>query len=152
MRVERLADRADAAIHHVGRRDDVDAGLRLVHRLGHQHRDAVVVVDIFAGAGVADHAVMAVVGVGVERHVADQAELGEFPLQQARRAAHQVLGVQRLGALGILDVGRRHREQRDGRDAERGGLLDMPGQPVERDPHHAGHRADLGGLAAALDG
>ncbi len=43
-----MADRADAAVHHVGGRDHVEAGLGLDHRLGDQHRDAVVVVDVFA--------------------------------------------------------------------------------------------------------
>ena len=35
--VERGADRADAAVHHVGGRDDVGAGARLVERLLDQH-------------------------------------------------------------------------------------------------------------------
>jgi hypothetical protein len=36
-------DRADAAVHHVGGRDDVAAGFRLAQRLLHQHRDGLVV-------------------------------------------------------------------------------------------------------------
>ena len=46
LRVERAADGADAAIHHVGGRDDVASGLRLDQRLAHQHGDRLVVHDL----------------------------------------------------------------------------------------------------------
>ena len=39
------ADGADAAVHHVGGRDDVAAGLGLHQRLPHQHRERLVVED-----------------------------------------------------------------------------------------------------------
>ena len=51
------ADRADAAVHHVARRDDVDAGLGLHQRLLDQHLDGLVVEDV---AGVVEQAVLAV--------------------------------------------------------------------------------------------
>ena len=70
-RVERLADGADAAVHHVGGRDDVAAGFRLHQRLLDQHRDGLVVEDF----AVAQQAVMAVAGEGIERHVAEKADL-----------------------------------------------------------------------------
>jgi hypothetical protein len=38
---QRRADRADAAVHHVRRRDDVDAGLGLGQRLADQHLDGL---------------------------------------------------------------------------------------------------------------
>ena len=77
--VERLADRADPAVHHVGRRDDVAAGFRLHQRLLDQHRDGLVVED----DAVAHQAVMAVAGVGIERHVAQDADLRHFFLDRA---------------------------------------------------------------------
>ena len=40
------ADGADAAVHHVGGRDDVAAGLGLHQRLAHQHLDGLVVDDV----------------------------------------------------------------------------------------------------------
>ena len=43
--VERLADRADPPVHHVGRRDHVAAGLGLDQRLPGQHREGLVVDD-----------------------------------------------------------------------------------------------------------
>ena len=69
--VERRADSADAAVHHVGRRDDVAAGLRLDQRLLDQHRDRLVVEDV----AVAQQAVVAVAGVGIERDVAEDADV-----------------------------------------------------------------------------
>ena len=76
-----VADRADAAVHHVGGRDDVAAGLGLHQRLPHQHRDRLVVEDV----AVAHQAVMAVAGVGIERHVAEHADLGHRLLDRADR-------------------------------------------------------------------
>ena len=65
------ADRADPPVHHVGGRDDVAAGLGLDDRLPLQDLDGLVVRDV----AVADHAVMAVRGERVERHVAQHAEI-----------------------------------------------------------------------------
>ena len=48
--VEAAADRADAPVHHVGRRDDVGAGLGLDEALLDQHRDRLVVEDPLAVA------------------------------------------------------------------------------------------------------
>ena len=73
--VERRADRADAAVHHVGGRDDVAAGLGLHQRLLHQHLDGLVVED----DAVAHQAVMAVAGIGIERDVAQDADARALP-------------------------------------------------------------------------
>ena len=78
--IERLADRADAPVHHVGGRDDVAAGFRLHQRLLDQHRDGFVVED----DAVAQQAVMAVAGEGIERHVAEDADVRHFLLDRAR--------------------------------------------------------------------
>ncbi len=69
--IERGADRADAAVHHVGRRDDVAAGLGLDQRLLDQHLDGLVVDD----DAIAQKPVMAVAGIGIERDVAEDADL-----------------------------------------------------------------------------
>ena len=55
--LQRRADRADAAVHHVRRRDDVAAGFGLDHSLPNQNFDRFVVGDIV----VDQHAVMAMV-------------------------------------------------------------------------------------------
>jgi hypothetical protein len=143
----RNADRADPAVHHVGRRQHVDAGMRLRQRLFHQHRHTLVVGDI----AVPQHAVMAMIGIRIERHVAHQPDLGIFPLQQPRRAAHQVLRVGAFGPLGVLLVGRGRGEQRDGRNTQPHRLGHMRRQPVERDPADARHRRDGARLARPLD-
>ena len=45
LRVERLADRPDPSVHHVGGRDDIGAGARLIERLAHERLDRLVVQD-----------------------------------------------------------------------------------------------------------
>ena len=73
VRVERVADDADAAVHHVGGRDDVAAGGRLGERLLDQGVQRLVVDDV----AVADQPVLAVAGERVQRHVADHADVRE---------------------------------------------------------------------------
>src|ERR1700694_4174324 len=65
-----------ASIDHGGGRDDLAPGSALTQRLPHQPRDRLVVED----PAVLDQAVMAVAGVGIERHVAEHAEIGKFLL------------------------------------------------------------------------
>ena len=42
---QRVPDRGDPAVHHVGRRDDIGAGPRVGERLVHEDRQRLVVVD-----------------------------------------------------------------------------------------------------------
>ena len=86
--LERGADRADAAVHHVARRDDVDAGLGLHQRLLGEHGDGLVVDDV---AGRVEQAVLAVARERVEGDVGHDAELGEALLQLAHDARHEAL-------------------------------------------------------------
>ena len=94
--LERLADRADAAVHHVRRRDDVGAGLGLDQRLLDQDRDGVVVEHI---ARVVDDPVMAVRGIGIERDVGEHADLRRRVLDRLDRPADQIVAVERLARI-----------------------------------------------------
>ena len=117
--LERRADRADAAVHHVRRGDDVGAGLGLDQRLLDEDLDRVVVDDV---AGLVDQAVVAVRGIGVERDVGQHADLGHRILDRVDRPADQVVAVERfLGALGAKLSGVLG-NKRDARDAEVGRL------------------------------
>ena len=89
---------ADAPVHHVGRRDDVATGRHLHQALLHQDIDRRVIVHI----AVAQYAVMAVAGIGIQRHVAQYADFRDGRLDGAHRAAHQVVGVQRFAAVIAL--------------------------------------------------
>ena len=87
---ERVADGADAAVHHVARRDDVGAGLGVRQRLLHQRVDRDVVDDV---AGVVDDAVLPVRRERVERDVGDHAELGHGFLDRAHGALREAFGI-----------------------------------------------------------
>ncbi len=88
--LERAADRADAAVHHVARRDDVDAGGGLDQRLARQHRHRLVVEDV---AGVVDQAVLAMRGVRIEGDVGHQRRArGSAPSARRRRAGSGLRG------------------------------------------------------------
>ena len=113
---ERLPDRADAAVHHVRRREDIAAGLCLVQRLAHQHLDGAVVVDL----AVDEEPVMAVAGIGVERHVADHPDIADARLDGAHRAADEVVRVESLARLFVAKRGIGVGEERDRRQFELG--------------------------------
>ncbi len=116
--VERFADRADAAVHHVAWGDHVAAGLGLHEGLRAEHRDRLVVEDL----AIADDAVLAVGGVGVECDVADHADAVVRVLDGANGAAHEVVGVCRFVAVLGFELRGCHGEYGDRRDAERLGV------------------------------
>ncbi|MPM47174.1 hypothetical protein SDC9_93882 [bioreactor metagenome] len=68
-------------------------------RLADEYFDGVVVDDV---AGIVQHAVLAVAGVWVQRHVGEHAQVREFLLQLAHHARNQPVGVQRFFAVGCL--------------------------------------------------
>ena len=74
--VERLADRADASVHHVRRRDDVGAGRRVRDGGAHELLDRRIVRDLV----VDDDAAVAVVGVLAEADVGDHEDVGTLAL------------------------------------------------------------------------
>ena len=85
--VERGPDRADAAVHHVGRRDEVGARLGVRHGDAREQLDGRVVVDLAART---EHAARAVVGELAEADVGDDRQLGRaLRGSRARRAARR---------------------------------------------------------------
>ena len=122
-------------------------GLRLHQRLAHQRLERLVVGDFRA----AQQAVVSVTGVGVERDVEDDADVEAGGLHGARRAADEVLRIERLarvlGAQLRLGIGK----QRDGGDAEPHGLLGAGDDVVDRQPLDAGHGGDRHALVGSLD-
>ena len=90
-----------------------------------------------------DDAVLAMGGVGVESHIRDDAQLRMGRLQGAHDARHQAIVIP--GGFGIQTLLplANHREQGDGRNAQRhqlGGLLQQQIQTQPFDAGHAGHR------------
>ena len=112
--LERAANDADAAVHHVGRRQHVGAGFRLHERLLDERGVRLVVDDLVAD----EEAVMAVAGVGVERDVEDDTEVELGGLDGACCAADEVVGVEGLASVlaAFLRIG--ERKECDGGNAE----------------------------------
>ena len=79
-----------------------------------QDLDRLVVLDI----AVADHPVMPVRGERVERHVAEDAELGQRLFQRRDGVADEIAGIDGIAAFGILEGVGHGRKDRDRRDAE----------------------------------
>ncbi len=142
------ADGADAAIHHVAGGHDVHAGLGLHQRLLLQHGHRLVVQDV---ARVVQQAVLAVGGKGIERHVGQQAQVGEALLQFAHRARHQAFGVGGFAAVGRLLRQLDDREQRHHRDAQLHAVFGHREQAVQAAPLHAGHAGHVLLLAPPVE-
>ena len=138
VRFERRADRADSPVHHVGGRDDIDAGLGLGQRLPHQHRHRFVVEDVTA---VVEQAVLPVAGERVEGDVGHQAKLWEFLFQLAYHPRHQALRIPGFLSVRRLERWIDHRKQRHHRDAQLDALRGDRQQQVQAESLHAGHRS-----------
>jgi hypothetical protein len=90
----------------------------VAQRLLGQRLEGLVVHHVAARVGGVDQAVLAVAGVGIERHVGDHAQLGEARLQRLHGARHQALGIPGLLGAGRLAGAVDHREQRQRRHAQ----------------------------------
>ena len=86
--IERGSQRADATVHHVRRREYVDAGLGVAKRLAGQGDDCRIVGHV---AALVDQAVLAVAGVRVERDVGHNPQRRKAVLQSADGARYQAL-------------------------------------------------------------
>ena len=134
----RRADSADAAVHHVGGRNDVAAGFGLDQRLLHQDGDGFVVED----DAVAQQAVMAVAGIGIERDVAEHADLRNFLLDGADGAADQIVGIERFGAVVIAPVRLGIGKQREAGDRQLRRAFRRAHRFIDRQALDVGHRVD----------
>ena len=144
---QRLADRADAPVHHVRRGDDVRARLGMRQRLLHQHADGFVVQHV---AGLIHQTVLAVAGKRVERHVGNHAQFGEMRLERPHRPLRQTFGV--IGLLGVqrLCFRRRDRKQRHRRHAQLA-QVSACAQQVDAHARYARHRGHRLALVPAFD-
>ena len=144
--VERFADRADAAVHHVRWRLDVGAGLGLHDGLLDQRLDRFVVQDL----AVADDAVVTVAVEGVKGDVCHDADVGHGLLDGRGRAANEVAWVVGLARIGRLRLGIGLGEDRDGGDAEIACFLGSLDEKIDRETVNARHRLDRRARLAAL--
>jgi hypothetical protein len=145
LHLKRLADRADAPVHHVAGRHDVHARFGVGEGLAGEHLHRFVIDDV---AGVVEHAVLAVAGVGVERHVGHHAQVRKLFFQRPHHARDQAVGVERLLAVGCFEGGVDGREQRQHRNAELHAVFGHRQQQIQAQAVHAGHGRH--GLALVL--
>ena len=132
---------ADAAIHHVRRRDDVGAGRRVRQRRAREELDGGV-VDDFA---VDEQAAVAVRGVLAQAHVGDDEQVRHFLLERAHRGLHRRVAIPGRRAGRVLAV-RQPEQQHAGYPVglrRRGFLHDF----VDRELKHARHRRHFAPLS-----
>ena len=99
--LQRTPDRANAAIHHVGRGQNITARLNLRQALLDQQIDSGVIED----DAVLHHPVMAMIGKGVERYIADYAHFRRSILHRLDRPHDEAIAIERFGT-GIVLQGR----------------------------------------------
>ena len=98
--IERFADRADAAVHHVARRDKIGAGGGVRERGFHEQFHALVIQDMEMVAVDPRDSAMAVAHVFAETDIGDDEQIGAFGLDRTNRLLHDaILGV---GAGSLL--------------------------------------------------
>ena len=127
-----LADRADAAVHHVARRDGVGAGFDVADGRPREQLERLVVRDL----AVADHAAVAVRGVLAEADVGDEDELRVLGAHRPQRPLDDPVLVPGARALVVLLLGHAEEEQRLA--AERGELARLGDEILDREAAHPG--------------
>ena len=85
---------------------------------------------------------MAMTGVGIERGIGHNPDLGHLSLDRTAGPANEILFVQRLRSLGIAFCRVRVREQRDHGDAKLGGSLGFSHEQIDGSSLDTRHRID----------
>ena len=85
---------------------------------------------------------MAVAGIGIERDVAEDADLGHLLLDRADGAADQVVRIERFAAVLVAQLRIGVGKEREAGDGELGGALGVAHGLVDRQPLDAGHGGD----------
>ena len=112
VRIQFLANGAHAAIHHVGRRNDVRAGFHLGQCGLGQKRQGGIIVDFT----ILDQPAMAVAGVFVQADIADDHQVRQGLLHRAHGALHDAVRIVCARAHFILAF--RNAKENHGGDAE----------------------------------
>ena len=98
--IEGLADGLHTSVHHVGRGDEIGAGLGGEERHLHERIDGAIIVHV--GASSVQDTVVAVHGVRVEGDVGENYRARRLRLHFADGAVGEVRRVERFGAFGGL--------------------------------------------------
>ena len=120
--LQRLPDRPDAAVHHVRGGHDIAAGLGLQQGLLHKNGNGWIIDDL----AIFHKPVMAMAGVGIERHVAHDADFRHRRLDGAHRPADQIVLVKGLAGIGGPQRLAGVWKQGDEGNAQGGGFLGLP--------------------------
>ena len=144
--IESFTDGFDASVHHVGRGDEIRAGLGGEDGHLHERFDGAVIIHV--GAGGVQDAVVAVGGVRVEGDVREDHRTGRLGLHFADGAVGEVRGVEGFGAFGGLAGRVDLREEGHAMDAEGEEFGALGPELGERDAADAGEGSNrLGDVA-----
>ena len=127
--VERFADRADSAVHHVARGHDVGPRARVAEGRFSENFQCCVVVDDHALRRLAEDAAMTVLGVLVDAHVGDDEQLGGGVFHCGDGARHGALRIVGAGTTVIFG----------GRQAEEDHSAELQCRALFRDSRSVAH-------------
>ena len=114
-------------------------------------RTSTATVSSLRIAPSSQQAVMAVAGIGIERHVGEDADIGHGLLDGAAGPADQVFGVERLAADCVPQARIGVGKQRHRRDAQLRGALGLADDLVDAEALDARHRGDGIARVVAVD-
>ena len=94
---------------------------------------------------------MAVAGIGIERDIAEQADLRHFFFDGADGAADEIVRIERLGTFVVAAARLGIGKQRQAGDLERGRAFGGADCFIDRKPVDAGHRVHRRAHLGAVD-
>src|SRR5207237_3946602 len=110
--IELLANGLYAAIHHVARRDDICAGLRMTERSLSQKLQCRIIQNTSAAALFFNNAAVAVRYILAKADVANEHQFGKSALQLANGLLHKA--ILRVSAAGLFIFVLRNPEEQHG--------------------------------------
>ena len=147
--VERFADRADAAVHHIAGRHHVGADLRVRQRGFYQKIDCLIVEHMEMIAVDARHAAMSVAHVFTQTNIRDDDDFRTFLFDRSHRFLHDSIFGVSAGGLFVFFFGNSEKQDRLQPEVLRAfRFIDNLVERKLKNPRHARDRSSLADLFA----
>ena len=137
--IEGLADGPNPAVHHVAGADQVGTGPGLGHGLLAEHRHRLIIEH---HPPIADDAVVAIAGIGIQGHVGHDRHARMHLLEPANGSGDQAMLVEALGPVLRFEAVGHLGEQHHAADAQLPGATHLLHQPLQAPAHGPWHGPD----------
>ena len=113
--LQHIANSQNPPVHHIRRGDNITSGISKGTRLFNQNFNAGIVQNF---ALIAQHAIMAMVGIGIESNITYNADIRTGCFNRSYRLADQIFIINRFSAIGCFQAVGCFGKKRNSRNAQ----------------------------------